>query len=198
GGVALEDVRDLVHGAIFTRGGENLKNTAIFIGGSDVPTGEKMLKATQGTFFGPVRVSVMLDSNGCNTTSAALVTKILSLTGTMGPALPGTGPVPVHPGLGLLGKRALVLAGTGPVGMRVAGLLAQEGAQVGITSRKMERARSVGERLKEELGAEVTPLRDRHRGGAAPGPGGSAYPGGHRCRWSSTGETGALDRQSYH
>lgn len=157
GGVALEDVRDLVHGAIFTRGGENLKNTAIFIGGSDVPTGEKMLKATQGTFFGPVRVSVMLDSNGCNTTSAALVTKILSLTGTMGPALPGTGPVPVHPGLGLLGKRALVLAGTGPVGMRVAGLLAQEGAQVGITSRKMERARSVGERLKEELGAEVTP-----------------------------------------
>jgi hypothetical protein len=136
GGVALEDVRDLVHGAMFTRGGENLKNTAIFIGGSDVPTGEKMLKATQGTFFGPVRVSVMLDSNGCNTTSAALVTKVLSLTE-------------------MKGKKALVLAGTGPVGMRVAALLAQEGAQVGITSRKMERARSVCERLKEEFGAGV-------------------------------------------
>ncbi len=138
GGVPLEDIRDLVYGAIFTRGGENLKNTAIFIGGSDVPTGEKMLKATQGTFFGPVRVSVMLDSNGCSTTSAALVTKILSLTEVGG-------------------KRALVLAGTGPVGMRVAALLAQEGAQVGITSRKMERARSLCERLKEAFGAEVIP-----------------------------------------
>ena len=36
GGVKLEQVRDLVHGAIFTRDAKNLRHTAIFIGGSDV------------------------------------------------------------------------------------------------------------------------------------------------------------------
>ena len=33
-GVQPADVRDLVHGAIFTRGPQDLQNTAIFIGGS--------------------------------------------------------------------------------------------------------------------------------------------------------------------
>ena len=43
GDVDVKDVRDLVYGAMFTRGGEALKNSAVFIGGSDVPTGEVML-----------------------------------------------------------------------------------------------------------------------------------------------------------
>jgi len=77
GNVAVEDVRDLVYGAMFTRGGEALKNSAVFIGGSDVPTGEAMLKAAVDAFFGPVRVSVMMDSNGCNTTAASAVAKIV-------------------------------------------------------------------------------------------------------------------------
>ena len=34
GNVTPEQVRDLVHGAIFTRGPADLKRTAIFIGGS--------------------------------------------------------------------------------------------------------------------------------------------------------------------
>src|SRR3954464_15665051 len=43
GGVKPEQVRDLVHGCIFTRGPKDLKRTAIFIGGSDVAAGEKLL-----------------------------------------------------------------------------------------------------------------------------------------------------------
>jgi len=39
-GVKPEDVQGLVHGAIFTRGPKSLKDTAIFIGGSDVAAGE--------------------------------------------------------------------------------------------------------------------------------------------------------------
>src|SRR4051794_31785411 len=39
-GVTPEAVRDLVHGALFTRGPDDLKNTAIFVGGSDVRAGE--------------------------------------------------------------------------------------------------------------------------------------------------------------
>ena len=43
GGVTPADVRDLVYGAMFTRGPADLKNTAVFIGGSDVAAGEELL-----------------------------------------------------------------------------------------------------------------------------------------------------------
>ncbi|HEU5321612.1 MAG TPA: methylene-tetrahydromethanopterin dehydrogenase N-terminal domain-containing protein, partial [Methylomirabilota bacterium] len=65
GGVAPADVTPLVHGALFTRGPRELHHTAIWIGGSSVPRGEALLEAVTGAFFGPFRVSVMLDANGC-------------------------------------------------------------------------------------------------------------------------------------
>ena len=52
GGVTPETVTPLVHGAIFTRGPGDLKNTAIFVGGSDVSTGETLVKAIRKAFFG--------------------------------------------------------------------------------------------------------------------------------------------------
>ncbi|PYR43111.1 MAG: methylenetetrahydrofolate dehydrogenase, partial [Acidobacteria bacterium] len=117
GAVAEDAVRDLVHGAIFTRGPKDLHNTAIFIGGSDMAAGERLLAAARKAFFGPMRVSVMLDSNGSNTTAVAAVTK-LQAAGE------------------LRGRRAVVAASTGPVGMRAAGLLARAGADVVVTSRR--------------------------------------------------------------
>jgi hypothetical protein len=137
GGVGPQDVRDLVYGAMFTRGGENLKNSAVFVGGSSVADGEEMLKAATGAFFGPVRVSVMLDANGCNTTAAAAVAKILSL-----------GP--------LVGRKIVVLAGTGPVGLRAAAMLAQEEAHVVLSSRKLERADAACASILERFGMQIT------------------------------------------
>src|SRR6266568_3774229 len=67
------DVRDLVHGAIFTRSPQDLMNTAIFIGGASVQAGEALLAAATATFLGPMRVSILLDANGANTTAAAAV-----------------------------------------------------------------------------------------------------------------------------
>src|SRR5207253_11026460 len=75
GSVRPEQVRDLVHGAIFTRGPNDLRRTAIFIGGSDVAAGERLLEEVQKHMlpqFG-LRVSVLLDPNGANTTAAAAV-----------------------------------------------------------------------------------------------------------------------------
>ena len=140
GGVELEDVANLVYGAIFTRGGEELRNTAIFIGGTNVPTGEEIMKKTLATFFGDFRVSVMLDANGCNTTAAALVHKI------------------AH-GRDLRAKKALVAAGTGPVGIRVATLLAQEGCEVYLSSRDLSRAREVCRHVEENTGTKLMPLQ---------------------------------------
>src|SRR3954454_5275530 len=106
GGVKPEAVRDLVHGALFTRGPADLKSTAIFVGGSDVRAGEAVLKAVVETFFGPFRVSVLFDANGCNTTAAAAVLAAIEGAGkTLG---------------SISGATVAVLAATGPVGQRVA------------------------------------------------------------------------------
>jgi methylenetetrahydrofolate/methylenetetrahydromethanopterin dehydrogenase (NADP+) len=118
GGVTAADVRDLVHGAIFTRGPKDLRNTAVFIGGTDMSAGEQILAAVRKAFFGPLRVSVMLDSNGSNTTAVAAVVKLLQAAGQTE------------------GGRAVITAGTGPVGIRAAGLLAKSGVEVVLTSRK--------------------------------------------------------------
>lgn len=138
GNVTPGDVRNLVYGAMFTRGGGKLRNSAIFVGGSDVPVGEQILAEATAAFFGPVRVSVMLDSNGSNTTAAAAVLKLLSVADVKG-------------------RRAVVLAGTGPVGYRAAMLLALEGADVVLTSRRQERAEEAARRL-DAAGVRVTPL----------------------------------------
>ena len=119
GGVSAENVGGLVDGAIFTRGIKDKKNTAIFIGGGNVAAGEAVLAAVVKKFFGKFRVSVMFDCNGCNTTAAAAVIRL------------------AH-GRSLAGQRAVVLAGSGPVGQRAAVLLAREGADVAITGRKRE------------------------------------------------------------
>ncbi len=140
GGVEPGIVRDLVYGAIFTRGGDDLKNTAIFIGGSDVTLGEEILAAVRKSFFGPLKVSVLLDSSGCNTTAAAAV--VLA-----------TGHLP------LAQTRALVLGSSGPVGRRVARLLTRWGALVSVGSRSLERARDVAQSVLTQVDkAQVHPV----------------------------------------
>src|SRR5206468_337765 len=83
GGITEDTVRDLVHGAIFTRSPKNLHHTAIFVGGTDMAAGERLLGAVRKAFFGPLRVSVMLDSNGSNTTAVAAVAKLRQAAGTV-------------------------------------------------------------------------------------------------------------------
>jgi hypothetical protein len=142
GGVKPEQVRDLVHGAIFTRGPKHLHFTALFIGGSDVKAGEQLLAEARKHMlpqFG-LRVSVMLDANGANTTAAAAVrvaARHLDLTRIC----------------------ALVLGGTGPVGQRAALLLASAGAAVGVASRQLDRATAVANTIRERIPqSRVQPL----------------------------------------
>jgi hypothetical protein len=144
GGVTEGDVRDLVHGCIFTRGPKDLHKTAVWIGGNNMSAGEQLLAMAQDALFPPFTVSIMLDSNGSNTTAVAAVVKIEETLGN------------------LAGKKVLILAGTGPVGQRAAGLLAKDGAQVTITSRKPEQ----GEKARQFISArfnvqvEATTMND--------------------------------------
>src|SRR5205807_192192 len=66
GGITEPDVRDLIHGCIFTRGPKDLKNTAVFVGGADIAVGEQLLtaatKAVLKRFGGTVRAIAMPDA----------------------------------------------------------------------------------------------------------------------------------------
>src|SRR5262245_57351098 len=148
GGVTPDAVMGLVHGAIFTRGPKDLKRTAIFIGGSDVTAGEKLLAEVRRHLLpkAGLQVSILLDSNGSNTTAAAAVRAAST-----------------H--LNLADTRAIVLGGTGPVGQRAAHLLARHGAHVRIGSRQLAKAEAVCRAIRDrvpdaEVEAAVTASAD--------------------------------------
>ncbi len=139
GGLTPENVGAMVEGAIFTRAPKDKKNTAIFVGGSNMAAGQALLVSIQSRFFANFRVSVMLDSNGSNTTAAAAVAKLAASRA-------------------IAGKKAVVLAGTGPVGQRAAILLAMEGAsEVIVTSRHLAQAEKACAEMKARFGIELTP-----------------------------------------
>lgn len=138
GGVTPDNVTPLIHGAMFTRGPKDLQNTAVFIGGSRTAAGEALLEKIQSLFFGPVRVSVMMDSNGSNTTAAAAVLaagKHLDLAQTI----------------------AFIPGGTGPVGQRAAQILCSLGATVRIGSRSLARGEEVCVAVRRRIpGAKIS------------------------------------------
>ncbi|MEN3279258.1 MAG: methylenetetrahydrofolate/methylenetetrahydromethanopterin dehydrogenase [Solirubrobacteraceae bacterium] len=148
GGVKPDETRALVQDAFFTRGPDDLKNTAVWVGGKDVAAGEEVFAQVQKAYFGPFRVSVMLDSNGANTTAATTIARIAK-TRSLG------------------GNRAVVL-GLGAVGLRSATLLRQEGCEVTVASlpadlfdddRPYRRPRGLS--VAEDLGLDIREPGDR-------------------------------------
>ncbi len=139
GGLTPDNISSLVEGTIFTRSPKEKKNTAIFVGGSNIKAGQELFIAVQKYFFSGFQVSVMLDSNGSNTTAASAVAKIATSTS-------------------LNGKKVVILGGTGPVGQRAAAMFAQEGAEVSITSRHIFGAEEACFAMKERFGVELTPI----------------------------------------
>lgn len=138
-GVTPTTLGQIVEGCIFSRSPREKQHTAILIGGSDLAAGEALLAIIRNKFFGNFRVSVMLDSNGANTTAAAAIA-MLARNGS------------------LKTKQAVVLAGTGPVGQRAAALLAKVGAVVSLTSRSYQRAQASTDAIVARFGQQVTPV----------------------------------------
>lgn len=141
--VKLEDVEDIVHSSVFTRTPDGLNKTAIFIGGLDIKKAERILMEVQETIKAlpePFTVSIALDPNGAITTASACVLKIISKLKTS------------------KGLNATVLAGTGPVGQSTATLLAKEGCNVTLTSRKKKRAIEVCKNIASRYNVQVNPF----------------------------------------
>lgn len=142
GGLTTAMVPDLVQGVLFSRRADALHRSAIAISGADVGLAEELLTTVLATFIGPLRVSLLLDPRGANTTAAAAV-------------------VQLDQDNAVRGRRALILGGTGPVGIRLAGLLARAGAEVIIASRRRERARAAAARVQARLGLEIGSVETR-------------------------------------
>jgi methylenetetrahydrofolate/methylenetetrahydromethanopterin dehydrogenase (NADP+) len=139
GSIHVDNVTPLVHGVMFTRGGDALRHSAIFIGGSDVGAAERLATKVKECFFGPVRVSVLQDASGCNTTAAAAVLSAAK-----------------H--LAYQTSTVCVLGGTGPVGKRVAEMIALEGGRVKLVSRALDRATAAATAINERVdGNRVSP-----------------------------------------
>jgi methylenetetrahydrofolate/methylenetetrahydromethanopterin dehydrogenase (NADP+) len=148
GGVKPEEARELAQDAFFTRGPDDLKSMAVWVGGTRVATGEEVFGEVQSAFFGPFRVSVMLDSNGCNTTAATTIARIAKTRD-------------------LAGDRAVVL-GLGSVGLRSAVLLQGEGCEVTVVALPSDLfgddrpyRRPSGLPVAERLGLDVREPADR-------------------------------------
>jgi threonine dehydrogenase-like Zn-dependent dehydrogenase len=94
--------------------------------------GQALFEAIQKQFFPGFQVSVMLDGNGSNTTAAACIAKLTKSSQ-------------------IAGKKAVALAGTGPVGQRAAAMLALEGAHVTLSSRHLHKAEEACEAMKKAL-----------------------------------------------
>jgi methylenetetrahydrofolate/methylenetetrahydromethanopterin dehydrogenase (NADP+) len=140
GQATAENLDGIVQGAIFPRGPDGLANTTFWVGGSNVRDGEAVFEAARKLFFDPFSPSIMLDSDGSNTTAAA------------GVAL-------VRGAVELKGERAAVI-GVGPVGLRTAELLRREGAEVIMLTFppdvfEGEYRRASGISVAEEAGFEV-------------------------------------------
>ncbi len=87
-----------------------------------------------------LQVSILMDANGSNTTAAAAVRTAAK-----------------H--LDLAKTSVIILGGTGPVGQRVARLLARTGCEVRVASRKEERASNVCDNIRRRISeAKLEPV----------------------------------------
>jgi hypothetical protein len=140
GAITADNLTDVVQGAIFPRGPDGLANTAFWVGGSKVRDGEAVFAAARKLFFKPFEPSIMLDSDGSNTTAAAAVARVRET-------------------VTLKGSRAAVI-GVGPVGLRTAELLRREHAEVTVLTfppdvMKGQHRRASGIPVAQEAGFEV-------------------------------------------
>ncbi len=142
-GISSGDMTDMLHNAVFTRHPKELKNTAVFIGGRDVGKCEELLEKSVDVLEKlpkPFRVSIAADPSGAYTTASACVAKINSAL------------------FNIDGLNATVLAGTGPTGRRIGVLLAKEGCNVTVTSRKLEKAQEVCDEIRKRFDVKTKPV----------------------------------------
>ena len=139
--VTVEDANGIIYDAMFPRGPEGAKHTKIFINGHDFELANRILGQAQKCMFPPFELAIIIDPRGAYTTASAAVAKTLQLS--------------LGKKWGSLENKAVtILAGTGPVGQTAARLYASEKANVTVTSRSLQKASSVADKINDEIGGQ--------------------------------------------
>ncbi|HUP20755.1 MAG TPA: methylene-tetrahydromethanopterin dehydrogenase N-terminal domain-containing protein [Gemmatimonadota bacterium] len=138
GDVDPQDVPSLVSGALFSRPAEELARTAVLVTGTNDHVVDEMLRQARRAFFGGHQVSLMSECKGGNAVAAAAVARIAEL-------------VELH------GAGAAVIGG-GPVGARVAGLLARAGARVTLSAFDAAEAEERRDFVQRTFEREIDPV----------------------------------------
>jgi methylene-tetrahydromethanopterin dehydrogenase len=142
--VTLEEVRELVQDAIFSRGPKGVKRTGIFFGGRDSHLAMEMMQAAKKSMVPPFVVSLFADPSGAFTTAAGMVACVERelKKGAHG---------------GLQEKRVVVFGGTGPVGSTAAMLASNAGADAVIVSHKSQaKAQAMADLCNQRYGSVLT------------------------------------------
>lgn len=140
--VELNDVETLVQDTIFSRGKNSLQQTGIFIGGRDIFTAVEMFNLAHKAMVPPFEISIFADPSGAYTTAASMIACTQQKLKT-------------NYQTDLKGKKVLSLGGTGPLGIIVAALACQAGADVTIISRSLKRAEGIAMRCKKQLNCDI-------------------------------------------
>jgi methylene-tetrahydromethanopterin dehydrogenase len=142
--VALDEVRDLVQDAIFSRGPKGVKRTGIFIGGRDTHLAMEMMGVAKKSMVPPFEVSLFADPSGAFTTAAGMVACVERELNKQNED-------------GLQGKRVMVFGGTGPVGSTAAMLAADAGAEAVIISHQsLAKAQIIVELCNQRYGSALS------------------------------------------
>lgn len=141
--VALDEVRDLVQDAIFSRGPKGVKRTGIYFGGRDTHLAMDMMRLAKKSMVPPFEVSLFADPSGAFTTAAGMVACVERELKKQDSNLNG--------------KRVVVFGGTGPVGTTAAMLSSFAGAEAVIVSHEnVEKANSLADLCNEKYGSTLT------------------------------------------
>jgi methylene-tetrahydromethanopterin dehydrogenase len=147
--VALEEVRDLVQDAIFSRGPKGVKRTGIFIGGRDAHLAMAMMKSAKQSMVPPFEVSLFADPSGAFTTAAGMVACVERELKKIDRE-------------GLQDRRVMVFGGTGPVGSTAAMLASTAGADAVIVSHEsVGKAEVLVERCNQQYGSTLSAAEAR-------------------------------------
>ncbi|MEW8033055.1 MAG: NAD(P)-dependent methylenetetrahydromethanopterin dehydrogenase [Candidatus Thiodiazotropha endolucinida] len=142
--VTLDEVRELVQDAIFSRGPKGVKRTGIFVGGRDTHLAMEMMQAAKKSMVPPFEVSLFADPSGAFTTAAGMVACVER---ELKKSQAG----------GLQDKRIVVFGGTGPVGSTAAMLASNAGAEAIIVSHhSLAKAETVADLCNQRYGSALS------------------------------------------
>jgi len=122
-----EKALNIVQNIVFARSKENIKNTVLFVGGSNTELAKKSYKSIKMFLLTSKvpQVSVVFDPNGIYTTTAAILIKMKRKVKD------------------IAGQNVVIFGGTGSIGQCIAGVLAEHNAHVEICSRNRDKLNGV-------------------------------------------------------